>query len=146
MYNKILVPVDGSQDSYCALKEGELLAQAFDSKLIILTVLTDTNVIEHYPGNFLSTDFKKAQEQRGQRILNRALETIDYKGDVETCVRVGRASEEILKCSEEKEVDLIVIGSRGLGGFSRTLLGSVSDKVLNAAKVPVLVNKVTCRI
>ncbi|WP_077074555.1 universal stress protein [Aedoeadaptatus urinae] len=146
MYNKILVPVDGSQDSYCALKEAELLAQAFDSKLIILTVLTDTNVIEHYPGNFLSTDFKKAQEQRGQRILNKALETIDYKGDVETCVRVGRASEEILKCSEEKEVDLIVIGSRGLGGFSRTLLGSVSDKVLNAAKVPVLVNKVTCRI
>lgn len=146
MYKKILVPVDGSQDSYCALKEGELLAQAFGSKLIILTVLTDTNVIEHYPGNFLSTDFKKAQEQRGQRILNKALETIDYKGDVETCVRVGRASEEILKCSEEKEVDLIVIGSRGLGGFSRTLLGSVSDKVLNAAKVPVLVNKVTCRI
>ena len=146
MYKKILVPVDGSQDSYCALKEGELLALAFDSKLIILTVLTDTNVIEHYPGNFLSTDFKKAQEQRGQRILHKALETIDYKGDVETCVRVGRASEEILKCSEEKEVDLIVIGSRGLGGFSRTLLGSVSDKVLNAAKVPVLVNKVTCRI
>lgn len=146
MYNKILVPVDGSQDSYCALKEAELLAKAFESKLIILTVLTDTNVIEHYPGNFLSTDFKKAQEQRGQRILNKALETIDYKGDVETCVRVGRASEEILKCSEEKEVDLIVIGSRGLGGFSRTLLGSVSDKVLNAAKVPVLVNKVTCRI
>lgn len=146
MYKKILVPVDGSQDSYCALKEGELLAQAFDSKLIILTVLTDTNVIEHYPGNFLSTDFKKAQQQRGQKILDKALETIDYKGDVETCVRVGRASEEILKCSEEKEVDLIVIGSRGLGGFSRTLLGSVSDKVLNAAKVPVLVNKVTCRI
>lgn len=146
MYKKILVPVDGSQDSYCALKEGELLAQAFDSKLIILTVLTDTNVIEHYPGNFLSTDFKKAQEQRGQKILDKALATIDYEGDVETCVRVGRASEEILKCSEEKEVDLIVIGSRGLGGFSRTLLGSVSDKVLNAAKVPVLVNKVTCRI
>ena len=146
MYKKILVPVDGSQDSYCALKEGELLAQAFDSKLIILTVLTDTNVIEHYPGNFLSTDFKKAQEQRGQKILDKALETIDYKGDVETCVRIGRASEEILKCSEEKNVDLIVIGSRGLGGFSRTLLGSVSDKVLNAAKVPVLVNKVTCRI
>lgn len=146
MYKKILVPVDGSQDSYCALKEGELLAKAFDSKLIILTVLTDTNVIEHYPGNFLSTDFKKAQEQRGQKILDKALATIDYKDDVETCVRIGRASEEILKCSEEKNVDLIVIGSRGLGGFSRTLLGSVSDKVLNAAKVPVLVNKVTCRI
>ena len=146
MYKKILVPVDGSQDSYCALKEGELLAQAFDSKLIILTVLTDTNVIEHYPGNFLSTDFKKAQEQRGQKILDKALATIDYKGDVETCVRVGRASEEILKCAEEKNVNLLVIGSRGLGGFSRTLLGSVSDKVLNAAKVPVLVNKVTCRI
>ena len=74
------------------------------------------------------------------------METVETKGEVETCVRVGRASEEILKCAEEKDVDLIVIGSRGLGGFSRTLLGSVSDKVLNAAKVPVLVNKVNCRI
>ncbi|MDY3118243.1 MAG: universal stress protein [Peptoniphilus sp.] len=146
MYKKILVPVDGSQDSYCALKEGELLAQAFHSKLIILTVLADTNVIEHYPGNFLSTDFKKAQRVRGEQILDKALATISYTDDVETSVRVGRASEEIVKCSEEMNVDLIVIGSRGLGGFSRTLLGSVSDKVLNAAKVPVLVNKVTCRI
>lgn len=146
MFKKILVPIDGSQDSYCALKEAELLAESFDSKMIILTVLTDANVIEHYPGNFLSTDFKKAQALRGEKILNKAMETVETKGEVETCVRVGRASEEILKCAEEKDVDLIVIGSRGLGGFSRTLLGSVSDKVLNAAKVPVLVNKVNCRI
>ena len=142
MYKKILVPIDGSQDSYCALKEAELLAESFDSKMIILTVLTDANVIEHYPGNFLSTDFKKAQAMRGEKILNKALNTIEAEGEVETCVRVGRASEEILKCAEEKDVDLIVIGSRGLGGFSRTLLGSVSNKVLNTAKIPVLVNKV----
>lgn len=141
MYKKILVPIDGSQDSYCALKEAELLAESFDSKMIILTVLTDANVIEHYPGNFLSTDFKKAQALRGEKILNKAMETVETKGEVETCVRVGRASEEILKCAEEKDVDLIVIGSRGLGGFSRTLLGSVSNKVLNTAKIPVLVNK-----
>ena len=59
MYNKILVPIDGSRDSYCALKEAELLAHAFNSKLIILTVLTDTNIIEHYPGDFLTTDLDR---------------------------------------------------------------------------------------
>ena len=69
MYDKILVPIDGSRDSYCALKEAELLAKTFHSKLIILTVLTDTNIIEHYPGDFLTTDFKKAQADRAESIL-----------------------------------------------------------------------------
>ena len=146
MYNKILVPIDGSRDSYCALKEAELLAHAFNSKLIILTVLTDTNIIEHYPGDFLTTDFKKAQAVRGENILEKAKEQIQYDLDIETCYRVGRASDEIIACAEENKVKLIVMGSRGLGGFSRTLLGSVSDRVLNAAKVPVLINKETCRI
>lgn len=146
MYDKILVPIDGSRDSYCALNEAELLAKAFHSKLYIVTVLTDTNIIEHYPGHFLSTDFKKAQSVRGQTILEKALEQVNYDGEIDACYRVGRAAEEIIAHSEENKVDLIVIGSRGLGGFSRTLLGSVSDRVLNMAKVPVLVNKLTCRI
>lgn len=146
MYDKILVPIDGSRDSYCALKEAELLAKTFHSKLIILTVLTDTNIIEHYPGDFLTTDFKKAQADRAESILEKAKEQMKYDGTIETCYRIGRASEEIIACAEENKVNLIVMGSRGLGGFSRTLLGSVSDRVLNGAKVPVLINKETCRI
>lgn len=141
MIKTILVPVDGSQDSFAALKEAEVLAETLESKLIVLTVLTDSKVIEHYPGDFLTTDFKKAQALRGQQILERAMEAVDIKGKVETVVRTGWASEEIVKCAEEKGADLIVMGSRGLGGFSRTLLGSVSNKVLNTAKIPVLVNK-----
>ncbi|MDD7363147.1 MAG: universal stress protein [Peptoniphilus sp.] len=145
MYDKILVPIDGSRDSYCALREAESLAKAFHSKLYILTVLTDTNVIEHYPGNFLTTDFRQAQAVRGENILEKAKDQLDYDGEIETCYRIGRAAEEIVAAAEDHDVDLIVMGSRGLGGFSRTLLGSVSDKVLNLAKVPVLVNKVVCK-
>ncbi|VEJ36328.1 Universal stress protein Rv2623/MT2698 [Aedoeadaptatus ivorii] len=146
MYEKILVPVDGSQDSYCALKEAEKLAKAFSSKLYILTVLTDINVIEQYPGNFLTTDFKKAQSVRGEHVLDKALEYLEYDGEIDTCYRIGKAAEEIIAHADENEVDLIVIGSRGLGGFSRTLLGSVSDRALNLAKVPVLVNKLQCTL
>lgn len=142
MFKTILVPIDGSQDSFAALEKAEVLAEALDSKLVILTVLTDAKVIEHYPGDFLTTDFKKAQALRGKQILEKAMHSVDIKGEVETTVRVGWAAEEITKCADEKDVDLIVIGSRGLGGFSRTLLGSVSNKVLNMAKIPVLVNKV----
>lgn len=89
MIKTILVPVDGSQDSFAALKEAEVLAETLESKLIVLTVLTDSKVIEHYPGDFLTTDFRKAQALRGEQILERAMEAVDIKGEVETVVRTG---------------------------------------------------------
>ncbi len=53
--------------------------------------------------------------------------------------QVGHAAEEILRAAKEGKVDLIVMGSRGLGGIGSLLLGSVAQSILSASEVPVLV-------
>jgi nucleotide-binding universal stress UspA family protein len=54
-------------------------------------------------------------------------------------VRVGRPVAEILECAAEREADLIAMSTHGHGGLTRLILGSVTDKVLRSASVPVLV-------
>ena len=53
----------------------------------------------------------------------------------------GSPGDYILKVSREEDVDMIVMGARGLGKLRKTILGSVSDHVLNKAKCPVLIHK-----
>lgn len=65
MIKTILVPVDGSQDSFAALKEAEVLAETLESKLIVLTVLTDSKVIEHYPRRFSYHGFQEGPGTAG---------------------------------------------------------------------------------
>ena len=64
-----------------------------------------------------------------------------YPNKVETFYTSGNPGEQICKFADEKDVDFIVMGNRGLGAFSRTLLGSVSNKVINHSKKSVLVVK-----
>ena len=54
---------------------------------------------------------------------------------------MGSPAEEIVNVAEDRGCSLIIVGNRGLGAFSRTLLGSVSNKVINASKISVLVVK-----
>ena len=54
---------------------------------------------------------------------------------------MGNAAEQIVNVAEERGCSLIIVGNRGLGAFSRTLLGSVSNKVINTSKISVLVVK-----
>jgi len=60
---------------------------------------------------------------------------------VSTQVKKGYVATKILKASEEEEVDLIVIGSRGLGGLTGWFLGSVTNHVVNHCTKPILVVK-----
>ena len=53
----------------------------------------------------------------------------------------GSPGEFIIKVAKEQEVDMVIMGARGLGKIKKTILGSVSDHVLNKAKVPVLIFK-----
>ena len=73
--------------------------------------------------------------------FSKRLRVEPYEFGVKTEYLLGNVAKEIVKYAEEKEVGLIVIGSRGLGAFSRTLLGSVSNKVINATMASVLVTK-----
>ena len=137
MYKKILVPIDGSEHSLKALDVAKELGEQFKSEIHIFTVL-DT-VATPYVVKIEVPD--EAIETTG-KILNEAKKNITpYSYDIYTKYKKGNPAEEILKYAEDEDIGLIVIGNRGLGAFSRTLLGSVSNKIINNAKTSVLLVK-----
>ena len=137
---KILVPIDGSKSSKASLKEASSLGEKLQAELIILTVIPETSIFEQYPTNFAYA--LEVDTERAQHILKEAEKDLkDFPNKVETFYTSGNPAAQICKFSDEKEVDLIVMGNRGLGAFSRTLLGSVSNKVINQSRASVLVVK-----
>jgi nucleotide-binding universal stress UspA family protein len=83
---------------------------------------------------------EQATEQAGRSILEqtkRQFEGVD--APVAAVYRTGDPAREIIKVAQETQADMIVIGSRGLGQIGGLILGSVSERVLHAAHLPVLV-------
>ena len=145
MIKKILVPVDGSQTSWKALDTARSLAEKYDGRLLVITVM-----IPYGSGSFLQMSLDQtlidqnnaAMKKAGFATLDMAKDKLgSYAGDVEYLEETGNPAELILDACKEKGCDTIVIGSRGLSGVEEFLLGSVSSKVSQYAKVPVVVVK-----
>ena len=133
---KILLATDGSEDAQLAATTSVDLSKRLDSELHVA-----------YVRHVLDPGF---QSRRGDRAevaattkLEEQLQKIQVKeasGEVtQAHARVGLPAAEILRLAEELGVGLIVMGSRGLGGIRRALMGSVSDSVVRHAHCPVLV-------
>ena len=141
MLNKILVAIDGSQPSQRALEMGAQIAEKFDAVLVLIYVIRDMQLPESLRQ---MAEVELVQESRlttlqkiGQTILSEAAARAKKLGvkDVRNEVRPGDPAGAILRYVAENGVDLIVMGSRGLGEMESMLLGSVSRKVSNLAKV-----------
>lgn len=135
---KILVPIDGSECSKKALKKAKLIGEAFGSEITIVTVIDSIR--------YLDMDYKFDAVRDGidlskQILVSAAKEFDNYPNPVDTIYKTGDVAEEIIDLAEEGNYDLIVMGSRGLGVFSRTILGSVSHKVTQHAKTTVMIVK-----
>ncbi len=89
----------------------------------------------------LEEDLERVSEQRVRELLDVEVEKIRAVGGTvaQAHLREGGVPQEIVGLAEEIGVGLIVMGSRGLGGMRRTLLGSVSDSVVRHAHCPVMV-------
>ncbi|XP_062166688.1 uncharacterized protein LOC133873003 isoform X1 [Alnus glutinosa] len=85
---------------------------------------------------------RKAQEENAAAILSRALQmSKDKMIKAETLILKGEPKDMICEAAEQMHVDLLVVGSRGLGTFKRAILGSVSDYCAHHAKCPILIVK-----
>ncbi len=140
--NKILVSVDGSKNSKQALEKAKGLANLSEGEVLILHVINDTVNNPYLALN----DYKKAIDnafvEQGDIILNEAKELFaDTNIEVKTLLEHGDPGKVIIDISEKENVDLIIMGSRGLNPLSRMMLGSVSNKVLNNSKTSVLIVK-----
>ncbi|GGG28738.1 universal stress protein [Lysinibacillus alkalisoli] len=135
MYKHILVAVDGSDNSIRAAKEAHKLAHA--TAFIELVYVSETDEVlatKSYNGASNLTEI-----ERRRKIAN--IENI-LKQDNIACkltMLQGKPAEEITHYSKEKNVDIIIVGKRGLHALQSLLLGSVSSKIIKHAHCPVLV-------
>jgi nucleotide-binding universal stress UspA family protein len=143
MYTKILVPLDGSDLAEAVLPHARALAQSVGAEIVLLRVL-----VPHIPDplptirQFFPDAVEREEEQAQQHVqeyLERVARPLQASGlRVSLAVRAGHAADIILDDAAESGVDLIAMSTHGRGGLSRWLIGSVADKVVHGAKVPVL--------
>ena len=143
---KILVATDGSKEAVLAAETAAQLAKGTGSQLHVVYVLQPERY-EPYPGPEMWEGWEASLERAKRHArswVERQAERIRGEGAkaVEGHLALGKPAEEIVRLAEELGVGLIVVGSRGLGGITRALLGSVSDSVVRHAHCPVLVVRV----
>ncbi len=137
---KILVAHDGSKASDKALKKAIELSLNLKGSLTILTV-----VPELYLTELTDSERSKIVEsltRESTDSMEKIRKTLSGKSmDVKTLVRQGDPAEKILETAQKMKVDLIITGSHGRHGTKKFLMGSVSSKVVDYSKCPVLVVK-----
>lgn len=138
MYKRILLPLDGSSVAEQALPYAVAQAERFQTELILLRVLEPLADQLGMPRSAI-----KRAEQRTGALAREYLEGIaagvQERGiPVQVVTIEGRPHVEIVQFAEANEVDLIVICTRGRSGFTQWLMGSVADRVVRGASVPVL--------
>ncbi|XP_047171580.1 universal stress protein YxiE-like [Vigna umbellata] len=160
MRMKVMVGVDESDGSFYALKwaidnlftamatVGEA-AEENEGMVILVHVEPKVQNFVHpvgpaafYPANVVVDSVKKAQEEKSASVLSRALKMChDKLVKAESMILNGDPREMICEAAEQMQVNLLVLGSRGLGALKRTLLGSVSDYCAHHARTPILIVK-----
>lgn len=139
---KILLATDGSRDAELANEVAVDLANSTSSELHLVTVGRGIpDAVYRYESYVPYEDMFEAVREEAQGILDEQARKVEGAGGKVTRahLRMGRRDEEIVSLSEEVGAGLIVMGSRGLGGVRRALMGSVSDSVVRHAHCPVLI-------
>ncbi len=156
MFQKILVPLDGSKLAECALPYAEEIAKGCHTDEIILVSVTERlsgktfapEIHEQYrasdrpdlsgAGAEVKVTFGKLEKQ-AQRYLGRIMKALQAKGiRVRAEVLMGNPAAEIANYADDNDTDVIVMSSHGRSGPSRWAYGSVADKIFRASCVPVL--------
>ncbi len=135
-YKNILVPIDGSDKSYKALKEAMEIAYLNDIELSVLTVQDDGNLYGRALP-ILKHNYTRASEM----ILQEAAAIVNDKVKMESFVVVGIPKKQIVEFATEQKCDLIVMGATGSNYFERMTLGSTTAYVVNHAPCNVTVVK-----
>ena len=135
-FETILVPTDGSDAASFAAEHGISLAAAIDASMHVVYV---TDLTAFY-AEFGSAEVLEALEEVGKEAVNNVIDSADEANvrSVEASVLSGVPAKALLDYVEERDIDLIVMGTHGRTGLNRYLLGSVTEKIVRLADVPVL--------
>ena len=147
LYNKIMVPLDGSSLAECVMPHVEAITTGCKiSKVVFARVVNPVQLPVSVParGDFRFTETERGQlhdqhKQAAEAYLKKMVASTRLEGVVPSYeVLEGKVADALANWAEKNEVDLIVIASHGRSGVSRWVMGSVAERVLRSACVPVL--------
>jgi len=147
MLQKILIATDGSKHSESASEAGIEMARLFQGSVTALNVVDPSKVygpmgdmLSSKLANELIEGVRSSLRSQGEAAARRVEERARLAGVLaRSLVIEGNPADEIMKLAREENMDLIVLGSIGVTGLEKFLLGSVAEKVVRNSKVPVLV-------
>jgi len=136
---KILVASDFSEPSKSALAAAVELAKRFDACIVLMHAYQP--IVTAYPVAPLMSaqELSAALAEAATKALQAAVASTRNAVPITTALYVGAPWDQILKAAKDQEADLIVMGSRGLHGLQRALLGSTAERVTRYAKAPVMI-------
>ncbi len=152
MYKHIMVPLDGSELAECVLGHVIDIAKSCQSpRVTLVRVVTPIRLYGSEMETTLSADelqkLENASVSDAETYLAKVGQQLKRNGiDVRTEVRFGNVVEHLVDFADKNGVDLIVIATHGRSGVSRWVWGSVAERILRSARVPVLmVRPVSCQ-
>ena len=139
MYDRVLLPTDGSQGNSRAVKQAIDLAAITGAELHVLFVVEDMP----YGPDLMDGQVEERLREIGKGAIADIRGRADSAGvSIETAIEDGKPHRAILEYANEEEIDCIVMGTHGRSGLDRYLLGSVTERVVRAAEMPVLTVRV----
>jgi nucleotide-binding universal stress UspA family protein len=145
MYDRILVPTDGSDHAVRAAEHARYLADAFDATVHVISVVD----VQEAAGPFSAGGVDESFVARLEADARATIDEIEALGDggvpIEATVGKGEPTAAILAYADDHDIDLLVMGTHGRRGLRRLIAGSVTERVVRTADVPVITVSATER-
>lgn len=145
MFNKIMVALDGSEHAQKALELAVRLTQRCDGELILFHAVQLSALRGDYHAMVTPAArkiYRGLGREQGEEILDRAekiAREMGFENTVRSIVEADSSAKAILAAAESGDVNLLVVGTRGLTGLREMTMGSVAHKVSAAARCPVMI-------
>ena len=142
MLNKILVPLDGSQEAEAVIPHVEEIASIVRAEVFLLRVIPvhyETITVQGYDYTIYPEQQMESDKVRAKDYLHLVCSRMKQKGinaKYEVCF--GDAADQIIKTANDTQTHLVAMSTHGRSGISRLFLGSVADRVLQAGTTPLL--------
>lgn len=143
MYDTILIPTDGSTHSVRAGEHGNYLAQVFDATIHVIHVADVQTTTGPFNSEDIDQTFINQLTEHGEKVIEEVEAVVGERNLTETTVLEGAPSETILEYANDHDVDVIAMGTHGRTGLNRYITGSVTERVVRRAEVPVLTVRAT---
>jgi nucleotide-binding universal stress UspA family protein len=145
MYQKIMVPLDGSQVAECVITHIETIAGKSDANVELVTVIEPLEIPTRGMIAISDDEIKQIDAEgrkEAHKYLDQVSERLKQSGvNAGAVLLTGKAADSLVRYANNNDIDLIIMATHGRSGISKLFWGSVAEKILRATAIPVLLIK-----